>query len=491
MVRGMVLEPERHGPLAVARGNKATRLVTLRNLDWEPVTRRIKLDASIGFDAEGPVEVRRLHPGERILGTYRRGDEIEVEVLPFRACLLLVDAAGTGGVGVRGCNHEVVRDVPGKPTVIRLLGKPGTTAEVSLAAAGRVFREAELDGKREPGLTGGGAVRVEFPGEPDATPWHRRLGAPAPCAVPADAEALFESCCFAGDNDPLEIRSLRRSGPSAVPQVRKAREAFLEQPIIAELGMLPAYLLDGDPDTWCDLLRTRERAPASRILRVDLGRPTRIDHLLLDPPATGDPRHAVITPAHRAEVSADLATWTPARLAADGRGIRIESATETPVRFVRSNLVPDKLAEIRGFAAGRELARDGWRASWLFPSYRPAAKAWSLPVKLGHPPPGSYLAIACNGIHGRDGAWVALRVDGRWVGAPERAPSYPVSPWEYPVRQTDRNYSYFIPITPELVGKSCEVFVLALDPENANFTPDVWLTAHPVPLQSKMLTLAE
>ena len=86
---------------------------------------------------------------------------------------------------------------------------------------------------------------------------------------------------------------------------------------------------------------------------------------------------------------------------------------------------------------------------------------------------------------------VALRVDGRWVGAPQRAPSYPVNPWEYPVSRTDRNYSYFVPVTPAMLDKTCEVVVLGFDSKNLDFKPDVWLTAYPVPYQAKTLTLSE
>ena len=491
MVKGMVLDAERYGPLSVARGNEATRLVTLRNLGWEPVVRRLKLDASIGFTADGPVEVRQFHPCERILGTFKRGDEVAVEVLPFRSCLLLVDAKQTGGVGLRGCDYEVVRDVPGKDVVIRMLGQAGATSEVALVSNGRAFRRATIDGQPMPELPAGKTVRIQFPGKPDAAPWHRRIGAPTVCAVPADAEALFESSCFAGDNDPLELRSLRRSGPSKIPQVQKARQAFLDQPIIAEQGMLSDYLFDGNPDTFCDLLKTRARDPGSRHLRLDLGKATRLDHILLEAPATGALQYAAVAPTNHAEVSVDLKTWTPARLVQEGRNIRIECDPAQPFRYLRTDLVPDKLVEIRGFSEGKELDRGGWRASWLFPRFQKVCQAWSLPFSLDAAVPGSYLTVACNGVHGREGAWVALRVDGRWVGAPQRAPSYPVNPWEYPVSRTDRNYSYFIPVTPDMLGKACEVVVLGFDPKNLEFKPDVWLTAYPVPYQAKTLTLSE
>jgi hypothetical protein len=111
MVKGMVLDAERYDPLSVARGDDATRLVTLRNLGWEPVVRRLKLDASIGFTSDGPVEVRQFHPCERILGTFKPGEEVAITVFPFRSCLLLVDAKQTGAVGLRGCDYEVGRNI--------------------------------------------------------------------------------------------------------------------------------------------------------------------------------------------------------------------------------------------------------------------------------------------------------------------------------------------------------------------------------------------
>ncbi|MHC1767043.1 MAG: hypothetical protein AB9869_22535 [Verrucomicrobiia bacterium] len=491
LVKGMVLDAERYGPLSVARGHDTTRLVTLRNLGWEAVVRRLKLDASIGFTADGPVEVRQFHPSERILGTFKRGEEVAVEVLPFRSCLLLVDAKQTGGVGLRGCDYEVVRDVPGKDVVVRMPGLAGATSEVSLVSNGRTFRRATIDGQPMPELPTGKTVRLQFPGKPDAASWHRRIGAPTVCAVPADAEGLFESSCFAGDNDPLELRSLRRSGPSKIPQVQKARQAFLDQPIIAQEGMLPGYLFDGNPDTFCDLLKTRTRDPGSRHLRLDLGKATRLDQVLLEAPASGALKYAAVAPTNHAEVSADLKTWTPARLVQEGRNIRIECDPAQPFRYLRTDLVPDKLVEIRGFSEGKELDRGGWRASWLFPRFQKVRQAWSLPFSIDATAPGSYLTVACNGVHGHEGAWVALRVDGRWVGAAQRAPSYPVNPWEYPVSRIDRNYSYFIPVPRKMFGKTCEVVVLGFDPKNLEFRPDVWLTAYPVPYQAKTLTLSE
>jgi len=99
--------------------------------------------------------------------------------------------------------------------------------------------------------------------------------------------------------------------------------------------------------------------------------------------------------------------------------------------------------------------------------------------------------VACNGLHGIEGAWVALRVDGRVVGAPLRAPSFPVNPFENGVRKTDKNYTYFIPVTQDMVGKSCELVVLGLDQAHLEFQPEVWITAYGKPAVARTLTLAK
>jgi hypothetical protein len=492
MVKGMVLDEARYGPLAASRGDGKTRLITLRNLSWEPVTYRVKLDASIGLGTPGKVSLRQHHPAERILGIFDQGEEVAVEVAPFRSCLLLATAGEIDEVGLTGSGYELVRDVPGKDVVLRVLGGAGEKAAISLAAGGRKFSKATLDGKSAPDLLTGKAVEVAFPGKPDRDAWHRKVGSPKAGEVPADAEELYETGCFAADNDPLEFRSLRRSGPTAVPQVKAARDAFVQQPIIGERGILQEYLFDGKAETVYDFLRMRERDPESRFLRVDLGKAQALDHLLLEAPAEGGILHAEVTAARSAQVSADLKTWSPAKLVRDGRNVRIEcDPAGQPVRYVRTNLVPSKLSEIRGEAGGKQLDRTGWRMTYLFPAFRKVQKSWALPFVLEKAPAGGFLAVACNGEHGREGAWVALRVDGKILGAPDRAPSYPVNPWEYPVRKTEGNHTFFIPVTPEMVGKKCEVVVLGFDPAKTAFTPEVWQTVSATPWQSQTLILSE
>lgn len=491
MVKGVVLDEQKYGPRAVSRGDDATRLVSLRNLTWEPVTHKVKLDDSIGLKVDAAVEVRQFHPTERIIGNFKKGDEVAVTVQPFRSCLLLVDTKSSGGIGVNGSDYEVVRDVPGKDVVINVLGGAGETVKISLASGGQKFSGATLDSKSQSTLTSGGAVDITFPGKQNRNAWHKRLGAPTVTAVPADAQTIFETACFTADNDPLEIRSLRRSGPTKIQQVQKTRDIFLNQPIIAERGILQDYLFDGKPTVY-DFERKRVRAPQSRSLRLDLGKPTKVNHILLEAAPGSQAASPVVDGKQYAQVSADLKTWSIARLVKDGSNMRIECDSSKPIRYVRTNITPGKLVEIRGFSsknASKQLDQTGWRMTWLFPPFKKVQKAWTLPFTVDQAPKGGYLTIACNGKHGSQAVWVGLRVDGQYLGAPDRAPSFAANPWEYPVRKSDKNYSFYIPVTDDMLGKKCEVVVLAFDPENLAFTPDVWQTSYPTPYIKKTLIL--
>ncbi|MFC1783949.1 hypothetical protein ACFL02_10290, partial [Planctomycetota bacterium] len=248
-VNGMLLPSEDFGPNAISRGDDKTRIVVLRNPSWEPVTYSIPLDETIGLHGEGPIHVRRLHVSEEILGSFQNSESVDVEVLPFRACLVIASLEPSKELGVNGCTYEVVRDVPGKPAVLKLLGIPGTTATVSLPKQPREFIQATLDGNSAAGLLKGRSMNISFPGEKLTQPWHRKLSSLAPLTVPDDAEALYEATCFAANNNALEIRSKFRSGPTAIPQVKKARDAFFDQKLLVERGVWDRYLFDGDLET--------------------------------------------------------------------------------------------------------------------------------------------------------------------------------------------------------------------------------------------------
>ena len=476
LVDGMELPTEQYGPHAMARGDASRRFLTLRNLSWEPVEYLVRLDASIGLETGEEVELRRLHPFERLLGRYRRGDEVRVRVEPFRVCLLAATTQPLDEITVLGCDYEVVRDTPGAPLQVDLLGLPGTRAVVRVEPGSRGLEPQEFE--------------VEFPGAPLTLPWHRALGTLEPCDLPADAEGLFEATCYAADSNALEIRSLDRSGVTENPIVQRARAAFLEQPFFVNRGIWDWNLFDGDTSTFF-ISRLEDRA-----LRVDFGEVLEMDRILIRirdreahdiaPEIDSFAKDAVL------EISADLMNWQ--RLEGfSGKGTIVVAKLPpgTRARYLRIDGPPRRLAEVEAYRNGVPYNRAGWRASNLFHAYqrRPAVAAWSRSFTLPEVPPGTYLAVALEGRHGDEGAYAAMRVDGRLVGAPDRAVSFPSNTWEYKNVQMDTGYTYFLPLDAGMAGKELEVFVLGLEGGEQEFKADVYVTAYPPPLVRRRIEL--
>jgi hypothetical protein len=504
LVDGMELPEEQFGPHAVARGDGGTRLLTLRNLTWEPKRYRIPLDASIGLTATAEVEVRRLHPSERIVGRFAPGKEVEVEVAPFRALLLLVTGTPPAEPAVEGCDYELVQDVSGKPVVLRLLGEPQTTATVRPrpgtlpAGAAEVKVTARhlgdphatnrsLDEKLT--FSSDSPTAITFCGDRLKLPVHRKLADLAAAPVPTDAEALYEATCFAADNDALEIRSLARAGATRFPAVQASRDAFLRQEWLPRRGCWDRYAFDGDPATLFRVaVGDRYRGgphgttPPDRQLRIDLGGEQRLAALVIDGPKAGD--------IAGAQASLDLATWFDLAVVAGH-----DRATLTPpakaFRYVRLDPKACDPGEISAPGSGAD--RSTWRASNLFAAYagRRATAARSATITLTEAAPGSRICIALHGKHGRDGAWAAARSDGKIVGCPDRAVSFDCNPWEYDgrIRQVDSGYTYYLPVTAEMIGKPLELVVLTLAGGSDDYRAEAWITPGPEYRPGMELTL--
>jgi hypothetical protein len=491
LTRGIVLDKNRYGPFAVSRGDGATRFITLRNLTWNPVTYAVRLDGTIGLDSHGEVEVRRLHPSESLLGRFPAGSEVGVEVPAFRSCLIAVSARPLPEIGVEGCDYDVVRETAGKPVIIRLLGNPGAEKEIRLAANGRRFRRALLDGGDVRPLLAGKSLPIDFPGRSRRLPWHRRIGDLEPCPVPKDAEALFEATCFAADSNALEVRSLMRSGPSQIPQVEAARTAFFSKPMFVNRGVWDSNLFDGRMDT-----AFIARLPG-RTFRLDFGRPLHMDRIVL---RIRDRQAADISPDldrfaedAAAEVSADLETWLPLAPSWGGKGTIavLKVPRDSAVRYLRIRGAPRRLSEVEAYIGDRALERTGWRASNLFRAYsqNPAVAAWRLRFTPEEVCRNAVLAVALSGTHGNEGAYAALRVDGRPVGAPDRAVSFPSNTWEYYNAEQDHDYTYYFPLSESIAGKTIDIIVLILRGGTNGIKPEAWITAYPPPWETKELVL--
>lgn len=493
LVNALELPAAQFGTNAVARGNATTRLLTLRNLTWEPITYTLPVGATMGLAPAEKVELRQLHPTEKILGTFRFGETCSVTVLPFRACLLLASTAGCAEIGVTGCDYEVVRDTPGKPVLVRLLGMPGTAASVTLLPGTRTFTLATLCGKPIEHFVKGGPVAVTFEGAPLTKPWHRKLNMLSLSPLPADAEALYEATCFAADNNALEARAAVRSGETTIPAVKATRDAFFNQRVFVGRGLWDRYLFDNDPDTCFFVtrrtrrdLRVTEDAP----LRIDFGAVIMPDYLELSVPnqyALNDLLEG--EGGSKAEVSADLKQWITIPFI-HGEKSRITLPKGVGIRYVRIPRFNCAIAEVNAYSKSRTLPRDTWRASNLFGSYTGMkfVKAWSGSIRVEEPVKGGYLCVALNGKHGIEGAYAALRTkDGKTIGAFDRATSFPCNPWEGTSCKRDSNTTYYFQLTPEMAGKELDVVVLAKAEADDRLSPEVWQTAPSAPFVEKFL----
>jgi len=493
LVNGIILPEVKYGEKAVSRGDDKTRLITLRNLTWEPITITVKLDEEIGLGEGSEVELRQYHPVEKMMGRYQKGQTVKIEVLPFRSTLLLASYTKVSEPSIEGCDYEIVRDVLGKPLKINLLAFPGEKKNITFHNAEHSFKKAMIDGKPINELLDNKSHELIFPGTPLKEKYHRKLGDLKSISVPNDAEGLYEATCFAADNNALEARSLLRSGPTKIPQVQKARDAFFTQQLFVDRGLWDRNLFDGNLKTSFYPSRRQGRTDLrinGGAFRLDLGDLTQLDSIKI---IVGDEQ--ALQPyksfeAIRVQTSVDLKTWSTILLVA-GKEMILKLDKSKPIRYLRFPSSPEKILEVEGFLNGKKVKRNLWRASNLFSPYRSmAAKAaFEHSFVLNEIPKGSYLAVALNGMHGIEGAYAALRVNGKLIGAPDRSLSYRSNTWEYPVPSDDSNYTYYFPLTEEMKGSKIDVVVLVMKEGVAKFNPEVWITAYPIPYEKKEIII--
>lgn len=450
LTKGIILPEENYGPNAVSRGDDKTRLITLRNLTWEPITYKVALDESIGLKADAGREVRLLHPYEEILGKDLPTDgSVSVTVYPFRSLLLLVTTEECPEPSLEKGAYRVVRNIEGA--------------------------DVEIDKLTPLALK---------------QPWHRKLADLSSSELPENWASLYEATCFAADNNALELRSLKRSGPTKIEAVQKARDAFLGQALIKTRALSDSYMFDGDPTTVFDFMGVgRDRRIEGGCLRIDLGSAQSFDVIKV---STQAPDRTLIQNLGKgAEFSADLVTWSPAEeMIQDGAALNIyPPAGEW--RYFRMNQSPDRIAEVEAFLGGKLLDRSDWRGSNLFahPNSVPAVAAWSAKVKVDEITPTSYLCVAVEGKHGKEGCYAAIRMDGKLIGAPNRAVSYPTNPWEYPTRSPETGYTYYFPLDASMVGKNLEVVLLGMKGGGKDLQPSVWLTARDLPFTAERVKI--
>jgi beta-glucosidase-like glycosyl hydrolase len=516
LVNGMEL-PESYGPSPVARGDDATRFLTLRNLTWSPVTYTVRLDEEIGLTKSGTVHLRRYHPAERIIGDFDYGQTVDIVVPPFRSYLLMATVEPCPELGVWGSDYEVVRDTEGKPAIIKLLGMPGDKVSVKLDRGATAYTTATLDGKRNNKIFEKGA-KIQFAGTPISKPFHRKLADLNAVPVPTDAEQLYESTTFAASNNALEIQSLKRSGPTQIPQVAASRDAFFNQDLFWQRGIWDKYLFDGNLDTFFGVYHWQfgDQRVDGGTLRLDLGEETALGSLTMQTLRRLD-RNEPAPESLVAEISSDLTNWRTIRFGRspkqvdtrvkvvkiDGNGgshrffdtsvysLVANLNDSGSFRYLRMADAPDRIAEIVAHKDEQVVTGADWHATHLFAPYKKPAAAWEAAnVHIdADTPKGSYLCVAIEGNHGIQGAFAALRMNGEYIGATQRAMSMPSAVWEMIPAKHGSNYTYYFPVTEEMLGQDVDVTTLAFDGEKTDLKPHVWITAYPVPYETIELRL--
>ena len=495
LVEGMKLPEAQYGPHAISRGDENTRLLVLKNLTWQPITYEIDLNEKIGLvSANNSIEVKQYHPFESVLGKFNYGEKVKVQVLPFRSCLVRVTSELNQDLSLEGVNYEVIKNIEGQPVEIDLLEYAGATTSFKLNNFA-AFKSATINGKNASKLIKGKSVKVNFEGDKPLEFWHRKLADLKSVSFPSDAENLYEATCFATDNNAFEVRSLFRSGATQIPEVKAARDAFFDQKVFVDRGLWDKNLFDGDYKTSFYVGKHRDKIVKIKeaAFRLDFGELISIDQLVITTPdeysfMPKKPEEAII-----AEVSADLETWTPV-IFMGNLSMTIDMPDDKKIRYVRIADFADRLSEVEGFYNDEKLNSENWKASNLFGDYREMEfdKAFSAAVVLNEVHENSYLAVALNGYHGKEGAYAALRIDGEIIGAPDRSISYPVNSWEAAVCDEcvfDKNYTYYFPVTKDLIEKKIEVVVIGSKECDSNLSSEVWITSYPIPFAKKRLVL--
>ena len=479
LVNGKVLPENKYGHFAVSRGNEKTRFITLRNNSWTETEYKISLTDEIGIEkTRKNIQIIQLHPNENFIGSFQYGNTVSVKVEAFRSALFMITTKEYDEPLVHGSEFNIIRNVPDKSVILNLVGGQGTTANIYLNNIKSRYKTVKLNGIADTDLFTKRSVRIKFPGKKLKYPAHRKIADLKEVRIPDDAEALYEATVFSADNNALEVRSFYRSGKSNIAVVKKAREAFFNQKSFINRGIWDKNLFDGDRNTgfWPSKKYDIDLRVKAGAFRLDLGKVVDVDSLVFYMPDYFSLHPLLMEEGNYAEISTDLKHWEVITYLADTQMV---IPVHSKMRYLRLQYQPQHIVEIEGFYKGNKLNSAKWRASNLFAhsSRMHCVKAWESTFTLSELANNSYLSLAINGKHGVEGAYVAAKIDGEYVGAPDRASSYPSNTWEYVNAERDANYTYYIPMKDEYIGKKIEVFVLAYDKNNIDIKPELWISS--------------
>lgn len=486
LVDGMAL-PESYGHTPVSRGTDTHRFITTGNNSWKTRKITVRLDEEIGLKANGEkIALIRRHPCEQLIGIFEHGDQVEIELSPFRACLLEAAVVSEAYPVLENCEYEMIReDADGAPVEVKMIYTAGGEISMFKNGSHSIFGSFEAVDVRE------------------KAPEYLATTTDNEAAV-SRSEELYEAAQFGLDNDSLESRELRRSGSTAIPQVQAARDAFFGQKTYIYRGCESRFAFDGNSDTFFDAY-SRFYSQGLRIdggcLRVDFGKvydadTVEITCFEIDEPVREVPEQLY---PERGSYGVSFSEWhdtgrceksvlcahAEAPVVRDnvhtlytvsGKRVKVCYAV-SGLRYFRLPEPMDRIYSIRLMKNGEPLKLDCPAANNLQAPYgaKTVSAVKSCTFVLPTVADGEYLSIALNGIHGHEGAYCAAEIDGQLIGCPDRASAYRVNVWECRVRPNDRNYTYYLPVDASMSGKEITLYTMFCDPDKTDVRCDVYL----------------
>lgn len=478
LVDGMIPEGD-FGENAIIRGNGQKRFLCTGSASWQSKFINFNLDQKIGLEKCDKVCVIRRFPTEKFIGEFKFGDRVELELLPFRACLFEICDLSVCDNVVTNCEYEVIHETNGVIDKINILKCDG---EVELYSP----KNAQV-------------LKTLYRGSFDISLQNpQKIASATECVIPQNHEYLYEKIHFTLDNDSLEKRSLNRSGKSKIMPVNGAREAFFNQYSYRLRATDGEFLFDENSvyDQKSRSYINHDNRKGFRIeggcLRVDLGRIYKVDKIQIEyfsadgkVPWNFDEQNIL----DLCESSINLKAWKRAPLKGvknagektieylayysdqtqflTGSKMRAEFEVNGNMRYFRLPEQPDRLLSVKIISNGKHIALKNPRVNNLFAPYnkKTIKNAVSAVVSFDKFPLHPYIAVAIEGQTGSENVCCIAEVNGKNYVFTDRAPSYPVNSYEYPVHPVNGYYTFYLPLKKSWLNK--QIKVTALFSENS------------------------
>ena len=480
LVDGMIMPEGKNYPDGtVVRGDLSRRFIVTGNMNWKEKVMNVSLNLSIGLAPCDKVTVIIHHPYEKFVGEFDWGETVEIPLESFRASLVEVCDSKIADDMPRGCEYEVLHESEdGKIDKIKIVSSNGNTT-----VNGKPLDVPAFDNTL---------------GAPKAL---SELDADTFAPMPENADQLLEVAMFAQDHDSLEIRSLRRSGETAIPEVKAARDVFFDQKTYKLRGCESRFAFDGNDDTFFDgTSKVFHGDYGYRMdggcLRVDFGAEYEADSIYFeyfdsDAVESGywaSSTKQTLTPI--CDYSTDLKNWTETYIdevhtirrqdqevvfgiihnikTYSGSRKYVTYPINDKIRYFRMPCPLDHIHKIALIKDGKEIELFDPRVNNLLPAGRKVDHCKELDTFINacDYTEGCYLAVGLEGYHGAEGAYAVIECDKKIYGAPDRSPSYKTNAWEYITAAgsaVDHHYTFYFPITKDMCDKNIKVTVLGMN----------------------------